>query len=672
MEQTIYTCVVCGGEIEPIGKGLGKCIYCRSKQSIPTLNLEKLERANALRRDKDYHDALRLYEEIISESPNNAEAYWGAVLCRYGIEFVEDYDGTAIPTCNRTVNKPITEDPDFKYACQYAEGDQKEYYIKQAEIINEKQNKILELVSKEKPYDVFISYKAKDTNGNPTSDSKEAMKLYYKLEKEGYKVFFAEITLTHMVGQDYEPHIYAALTTSKVMILIGSNKENLNAVWVKNEWSRYLDMAAEDQKKKLAVVYYDMKPEDLPMELKKNQAVDWKTPEAMNIVMDTVKKYVKPEKKEEHISSADFDSSVQNVLNSREQQKSKAKYDNALILAKSGNINAAMSDINALLFSAPDYAEGHWLKLCLLNGTLPELISQLPIDFHDHPEYLAAVKFADGILRNKYETTMQTCLDNIFQRDSYSRELYELTQSYCSMNPAKVNFNTERIKEIKQILSDKKTLKANYIKPFSIAGFIVCMILMISKIISFSGFIGDSSLIDDMGVVSLFKMGVFVYMILVILIHKGLVGKAGIVTGVISILTGFLILKSDTAQAYISSDSIMINNFFDILILSSGILRTVLTLIRNGKNKKIRNNSSKLATELNQLLGEALTLYQNDANTLFNKYNRVTAPMQPIIDPSFSQLVYREFEELKKFNMPVPGKGKKNKKVPKQNNQKRR
>lgn len=672
MEQTIYTCVVCGGEIEPIGNGLGKCIYCRSKQSIPTLNLEKLERANALRRDKYFQDSLKLYEDIISESPTNAEAYWGAVLCRYGIEFVEDYDGTAIPTCHRTISRPITEDTDFKYACQYAEGDQKEYYTKQAEIINEKQNKILEIVAKEKPYDVFISYKAKDSSGNPTSDSKEAMNLYYRLEKEGYKVFFAEITLTHMVGQDYEPHIYAALTTSKVMVLIGSNKENINSVWVKNEWSRYLDMISEDKNKTLAVVYYDMKPDDLPMELKKSQAVDWKTPEAMNTVMDTVKKHVKKENPEENLSGSDFNSSVQNVLQSREQRKSKAKYDNAVILAKSGNVNAALRDIDELLLSSPDYAEGHWLKLCLLNGVLPDSIAGLPLNFQNHPEYLSAVRFADEKLREHYEATMQTCLENISRKDSYSRELYDLTQSYCSMNPANVKFNANRIKEIKQILSDPKTLKAYRVKPFQLVGAIVCMIILLIKIAAFFSFGSNSMIVDDIGVVTLFKLGVFAYMIAIIFIQKGIVGKAGIATGIISIILGFLINTSATQTAYISLDSIKTNNYFDIAVLAAGIIRTILTTTGNSKKKKSRESTSKLVNELNQLLCDALNSYQNDARALFDKHSGGNAPLQPIMDPSFSQLVFREREWLKLFNMPVVVSKNNNKKVKNPSNQPRR
>ncbi len=670
MEQTLYTCVVCGGEVEPIGNGIGKCIYCRSKQSIPTLNLEKLERANVLRREKNYSDSMRLYEEIISESPKNAEAYWGAVLCRYGIEFVEDYDGTAVPTCNRTMTKPITGDPDFKYACEYAEGEQKDYYIKQAEIINEIQNDILKEASEEKPYDVFISYKSKDKNGNPTSDSKEAMSLYYKLDKEGYKAFFAEKTLKP--GKNYEPQIYSALSTSKVMILIGSSEDNINSAWVKNEWSRYLDMTAENKNKILTVVYYDMDPENLPMELKKCKNVNWKTPDAMSTVMDTIKKYAKKEDKKKNISVSDFNASVDNVLYSRMQKKSKSKYDTALLLAKSGNINAAMKDLDELLISFPDYAEGHWLKLCLLNGVLPDTIAGMPLNFQSHPEYLAAVRFAGDELRKTYETIMETCLNNVNQKDSYSRELYTLTQSYCSMDPANTRFNSGRIREIKQILSDKKIQKAYFVKPFQLAGAIVCLILLFLKVIGFFALIGDPSMPDDGGFVSLIKLGMLGYMAAIIFVDKGAVGKAGIGTGIISIILGFAVMTSSEPGAYISIDSLKRNNYFDIIVLAAGLIRTIVSVTGNKKKKKSRENTSKIISELNQLLSEALNAYQTDAGELYAKYNNGSTPLQPIIDPSFSQMIFREREMLKQFDRPIVISGKKKKQAPRPNNQPRR
>ena len=66
-----------------------------------------------------------------------------------------------------------------------------------------------------------------------------AQDIYYQLEKGNLKVFFFRITLEDKLGTEYEPYIFAALNSAKVMLAVGTNPKYLNAVWVKNEWSSY-------------------------------------------------------------------------------------------------------------------------------------------------------------------------------------------------------------------------------------------------------------------------------------------------------------------------------------------------------------------------------------------------------------------------------------------------
>ena len=79
----------------------------------------------------------------------------------------------------------------------------------------------------------------------------------------GRRVFFARITLEDKAGQQYEPYIFAALNSTKVMIVVGTSARNFNAVWVKNEWSRFLALMKKDKKKLLLPCYRDMDPYDL-------------------------------------------------------------------------------------------------------------------------------------------------------------------------------------------------------------------------------------------------------------------------------------------------------------------------------------------------------------------------------------------------------------------------
>lgn len=80
-------------------------------------------------------------------------------------------------------------------------------------------------------------------------------------------MFFSRITLESRLGQEYEPIIYAALRSSKVMIAIGTKPEYFESPWVRNEWNRYLGMIEEEPgEKTLIPVYRDMDPYDMPEE----------------------------------------------------------------------------------------------------------------------------------------------------------------------------------------------------------------------------------------------------------------------------------------------------------------------------------------------------------------------------------------------------------------------
>ena len=112
----------------------------------------------------------------------------------------------------------------------------------------------------EEPFDVFICYKETDEHGRRTHDSVLANDLYHQLTQEGFKVFFARITLEDKLGTAYEPYIFAALNSAKVMVVIGTKPEYFNAVWVKNEWARFLAQIKNDADKILIPAYKDMDP----------------------------------------------------------------------------------------------------------------------------------------------------------------------------------------------------------------------------------------------------------------------------------------------------------------------------------------------------------------------------------------------------------------------------
>ena len=297
--MSVFKCKMCGGTIEfNPGDTVGVCEYCGTKQTLPRLDSDRkanlYDRANHFRRNNEFDKAMGIYETILNEDPTDAEAYWSLVLCRYGIEYVEDpATHKRLPTVNRTQFTSVFDDEDYKAAIQNADALQRALYEDEAKAINDIQKGILEISAKEAPFDVFICYKETDQNGRRTPDSVLATDLYHQLTQEGFKVFFSRITLEDKLGQEYEPYIFAALNSAKAMVVLGTKPEHFNAVWVKNEWSRYLALIKAGAKKTLIPAYRDMDPYDLPEEFSHLQAQDMSKLGFMQDLIRGIKKIVR-------------------------------------------------------------------------------------------------------------------------------------------------------------------------------------------------------------------------------------------------------------------------------------------------------------------------------------------------------------------------------------------
>ena len=271
--MAIIKCKMCGGDIQLAeDKTFGTCEYCGSVMTLPKISDEQraaaFNRGNHFRRKGEFDKALSVYERIVAEDDNDAEAHWCCALCRFGIEYVEDpatYEW--LPTCHRASFDSFLEDVDYKAALEHSDGITRRQYQKDAAKIAEVQRGILAASQNTEPYDVFISYKELDENGNRTRDSILAQDIYYQLQDKGWRVFFSRISLEDVPGTEYEPYIFAALNSAKVMVVVGTSAENLNAVWVKNEWSRYLSLMRKDRSRLLIPCYRDMDPYDLPEQL---------------------------------------------------------------------------------------------------------------------------------------------------------------------------------------------------------------------------------------------------------------------------------------------------------------------------------------------------------------------------------------------------------------------
>ena len=307
--MAIFRCKMCGGDLE-VQEGATSCVceFCGTRQTLPCNQDENLQglfnRANVLRIKSEFDKAADIYEKILQADENEAEAYWGLILCKYGIEYVEDpATYKRIPTCHRASYDAVTTDEDYKNALKYADAVQREIYEAEATKIDEIQKGILTIAQQESPYDVFICYKETDDSGNRTQDSVIANDIYYQLTHEGFKVFYAAISLEDKLGSEYEPVIFSALNTAKVMLVLGTKPEYFNAVWVKNEWSRFLKIMKKDRTRLMIPCYKDMDPYELPEEFAHLQAQNMAKIGFINDIVRGIQKVIAKDQPQPAIST---------------------------------------------------------------------------------------------------------------------------------------------------------------------------------------------------------------------------------------------------------------------------------------------------------------------------------------------------------------------------------
>ena len=414
--MALFKCKMCGGALEiNNNETVAICEYCGTQQTLPKLDDDKranmYDRANHFRRNNEFDKAMGIYEQILNEDNTDAEAYWSLVLCRYGIEYVEDPSShKRIPTVNRAQFTSIFDDDNYKSALQYADGYQRNIYEEEAKAINEIQKGILAISQKEEPFDVFICYKETDNSGRRTPDSVLANDLYHQLTQEGFKVFFARITLEDKLGSAYEPYIFAALNSAKVMVVLGTKPEFFNAVWVKNEWSRYLALIKQGQKKMLIPAYKDMDPYDLPEEFSHLQAQDMSKLGFMQDLIRGIKK----------IAQADAPKTtvVKETVISGGNANTAPLLKRAFMFLEDGDWNSANEYCEKVLDIDPENPYAYLGKLLSeLRVRKQESLKDQAEPFDHNNNYQKAVRFAD----EKLKTALTGYIEHINTRNENAR-----------------------------------------------------------------------------------------------------------------------------------------------------------------------------------------------------------------------------------------------------------
>ena len=430
--MSIFKCKMCGGTIEfNPGDTVGVCDSCGTKQTLPTTSDEIItnlhNRANTLRLKCEFDKAEEIYNKILEKNPDDAEAHWGIILCKYGIEYVEDPQTyNRVPTCHRTSFDAILADEDYKAALANGDGAQRELYEEEAKKIDRIQKDILSIVHNEKPFDVFICYKETDENGNRTQDSVIANDIYHQLTQEGFKVFYAAITLEDKVGQEYEPYIFAALNSAKVMLVVGSKPEYFTAVWVKNEWSRFLKLIKTDRSKLLIPCYRNMDAYELPEEFAHLQAQDMSKIGFINDLVRGIRKVVADTDSQEKTVR---ESVAVNIGNANEESLLKR----AFMFLEDGDWDSADEYCEKVLDIDPENARAYLGKLMAeCRACRMEDLQNCEQPFDGSGNYEKVLRFADP----KLIETLKGYIAHINERNENARLTGIYNRAVSAMNEA--------------------------------------------------------------------------------------------------------------------------------------------------------------------------------------------------------------------------------------------
>ncbi|MGN1398991.1 MAG: TIR domain-containing protein [Erysipelotrichaceae bacterium] len=432
--MSTFKCKMCGGDLEiKDNSTICECEYCGTQQTIPTIKddvtTNLFNRANNLRMKNEFDKAQEIYEKIVSNNENESEAYWGIVLCKFGIEYVEDpATFKKIPTCHRTQLESVMTDVDYLAAIEHADVLQKSVYEAEAKAIDTLQRNILAIVHKEKPFDVFICYKETDENGKRTQDSVIANDIYHQLTQEGFKAFYAAITLEDKLGQEYEPYIFAALNSAKVMLVIGTKPEYFNAVWVKNEWSRYLKIMKNDRSKLLIPCYKDMDAYDLPEEFSHLQAQDMNKIGFINDVIRGLRKVIKGDKTEKVVKGSINESHKTNV---------DSLLKRANMFVEDGDFFEADEYCEKVLDIDPENVEAYRIKLMAEMEVISEEELIYCDNFVNSYNYNKLIKYANNDLKAKINSYLNENIylkaKSILENDKTVDKLLEAEKMFTSL-----------------------------------------------------------------------------------------------------------------------------------------------------------------------------------------------------------------------------------------------
>ena len=403
--ESIYLCKSCGSTFE--------------EKQIDSKIFVGLTQAENERNSAEFEKSKEILKKIIEIFPNDdlSEVYWNLLLSSQNVIFEKDGKGEMFPSFYRINNDSVLQSPYFlktlEYCQKYNNYDKEIIFKSLAEKIDNAKKMYLDIKQNTKPYDIFICFKKSDEFGQTTKDTQLAQDIYNELSND-YKIFFSEKSLINIksVYRNYEPNIYYALYTSKILLLICSKKEYLESTWLKNEWKRFNKINTKDSNKKCIIPIFmeGFDPNDLPNELWHNQGIfdDRKLisnlKEQLSCILNPTNELeiLKQQQEElksilEHSNNNQTQSNISPLIKRAEMFLEDKDFDNANQYAE------RILDINPVCF------EAYLIKLlCELEYTNFEQLKNGTKSIHNANIYQKVLKFASNDKRLELEKLAKT------------------------------------------------------------------------------------------------------------------------------------------------------------------------------------------------------------------------------------------------------------------------
>lgn len=297
----IHKCKNCGGELDysKAADGVLRCEFCMSVYTVPKSQSKAEQYLNLGAHGLDicrFDEAYTAYQKAAEIDKKEPEAYMGMALASSQVQYLKDHVNDRMqPIVHDVTDKSFLQDKNFKKALELATPEQKKEYILKAKEIDSIRAQFYELKKSGLNYDCFICVKVTEDGGRHTEDSHIANTLYHKLQDAGYSPFYSEEEIKNRTGADYEALILYALHSAQSMLLVCTDESYLQTPWVKNEYTRYLNMLNQEEKQRdsLTVIFTDSIVERLPGIGGKIQGIKFNTYDALQRVIDFVDRYAK-------------------------------------------------------------------------------------------------------------------------------------------------------------------------------------------------------------------------------------------------------------------------------------------------------------------------------------------------------------------------------------------